>query len=420
MRTERAPQPARSRAGLAVALAAGLVASMAAPSARADGDDNLSPYLLGVYQGIATDSNLFRAPDGGNVQRDTISSTGVRAGLDLPISRQRLRANLGANYNRFNKNSQLNNTDYNLGARLDWETIERISGVVSVEQQRSLYRDSINGVVSTDRNLLRTSSAGAQVRVGVVTLWSFEGGLAVNANDYSSPALVNRNLRQEAVNAGVRYRPSDALSVKLGVRHTEGRYPNIDPETDHFKRNDIDLTGSFDLTGVSKLNARVSSTHEKHTVDGGRDLNGWTGGLQWLWKPTGKLTFDSNLTHDTSVGRANFESPLISSDTGDSREANAAILKATWATTAKIQVVGNASYIRRKLDNAFISGGGNGTITTNDRTSVFGLGVRWQPLRPLEFACNVGKEHRSVEGSNALSVPYSADTANCSAQLSLQ
>jgi hypothetical protein len=399
---------------------AGMFAALAAPAAHADGDEGLKPYLLGVYQGIATDSNLFRAPDGGNVERDTIYSTGVRAGLDLPISRQRLTANLGANYNQYNRNSQLNNTDYSLGARLDWETIERVSGVVSVEQQRSLYRDSVNGVVSTDRNLLRTSGAGAQVRVGVVTLLTFEGGVAVNANDYSSPALINRNLRQESGNLGLRYRPSDALSVKLGFRHTEGRYPNVDPYTDHFKRNDIDLTGSFDLTGVSKLNARLSSTHEKHTVDGGRDLNGWTGGLQWLWKPTGKLTFDSNLSHDTSVGRANFDSPLISSDTGDTRESNAAILKATWATTAKIQVVGNASYIRRKLDNAFIAPAGSGTITTNDRTSVFGLGVRWQPIRPLEFACNVGREHRSVDGSNALSVPYNADTAGCSAQLSLR
>ena len=88
-------------------------ACLAAGSAQAE----TSPYYIGVSQRFSHNSNVFLNTDA-LAKSDTISSTGVRLGLDQPISRQRLTATLSANANRYSKLSTLNNTDYALDTRL--------------------------------------------------------------------------------------------------------------------------------------------------------------------------------------------------------------------------------------------------------------------------------------------------------------
>ena len=149
--------------------------------------DEADPYVFGISQAISADNNLFRAPVGEPAARDAVSSTGLRAAIDQPFGRQRFTAGLEANINRYKNNTQLNNTDHRLSARLDWSTIERVSGELTAEQRSSLYRydlDSQNRY--TGKNQLRTTGAGLQVRVGVVTAWTLEGGWAGNQSRYSA------------------------------------------------------------------------------------------------------------------------------------------------------------------------------------------------------------------------------------------
>ena len=161
-----------------------LVLSGGAASAFA-GDES-DPYTIGVSQSFAADTNLFRVPDGSAVvPRDIISSTGVRAAIDQPFGRQRFSAGLDANVNRYKNNTQLNNTDHRLSARLDWSTVERVSGELTAEQRNSLYRYDLDSQSRfTGKNQLRTTGAGLQVRVGVVTAWTLDGGWAGNQSRY--------------------------------------------------------------------------------------------------------------------------------------------------------------------------------------------------------------------------------------------
>jgi hypothetical protein len=380
-----------------------------------------SPWVVSIQQAYTSESNLFHAPEGsGLVVSDRISSTGARIGIDKPIGRQRITAGVEANANRYRSNKQLNNTDYRIGARLDWATVERISGELSAEQQQRLFRESVGGVISTTRNQVRESSAAFQARVGLVTRWSFEGGFAGSESRYTGAAVENRNMRQRSVNANVRWRPSDLLSASVGARHGQGNYPSLGTEADTFKRDDIDFTTTIDASGASRFNARLSATREKHNLQSQRNSDGWTGALGWAWRPTGKVSTNLDLSRDSSVGRTSFDSALISSDTSDARLSEVASLTVTWAATAKIQVVPRASYVRRKLDSTFAAGGGSGTVLSTDRTSVVGLGLRYQPISALELSCEVAREQRTVDGASTLTSPYTANVARCAAQFALR
>ena len=394
----------------------------AAPASSNSGSTSEpSPYLLGVTQAFTAENNLFRAPEGsGLVVSDRISSTGLRLGINQPIGRQVFSADLAANMNRYRTNKQLNNTDYSANARLDWQTVERVSGEISAAQSQSLYREQTGGVIETQRNQLRTSALAFQARVGVATRLSFEIGAAGSENDYSGTDVDNRDLRQHSFNAGVRFGPSDAVNTRLSVRRSEGSYPRFGTEPDDFTRDDIDLISTLQATGASHLNSRLSATRERHSVQSQRDTNGWTGALGWRWQPTGKLTLALDLLRDSSVGQTGFDSSLINASSSDTSLAQTATLAITWAATAKIQVIPKFSYVHRKLDGAFNSTLGNTSQESSDNTTSAGIGLRWTPINALDLGCDVSREQRKVNGTAGLSTPYTASVVSCSAQFALR
>ncbi len=379
-----------------------------------------SPFVFGIRQGLTGDSNLFRAPDGSPlVRRDRIWSSGIHLGIDKPLGRQRFLVDVEANHNRYNKNEHLNNTDYSALARWDWETVGRLAGQLSAQQRQSLYRDTIDGAISLERNQLRTTSVGFNARLGLVTVWSLEGGVAASESNYLGGEVDDRDMRQTAVNLGVRYRPTSAFTGGVGLRRSEGRYPRLASGPDEFTRDDLDLTARLAATGASEIDARLSATREEHSAQASRDNSGWTGALGWRWRPTGKLSTNLDLSHDRSVGRSAFESPLIGDETSDTTEADRASLSIVWDATAKVSFVPRVSWVRRKLDNSFTTGG-TVTATGTDTTVVGGLTLNYTPFDALTLICQVTQERRRVGGAAVLSTPYTATVAGCNAEFALR
>ncbi|MET0334899.1 MAG: hypothetical protein ABW190_11555 [Rhizobacter sp.] len=382
--------------------------------------EETTPFIFGIRQGLTGDSNVFRAPEGSEfVRRDRIWSTGLHLGLDKSIGRQHFLLDLQADANRYNKNKHLNNTEYAGNARWDWETVGRLSGQFTAQQRQGLFRDIMAGSVSFERNQVRSTSLGAQARLGLVTRWSFEAGVAGSESDYMGSEVNGRDVRQTAINAGLRYRPSTAVTTGLGVRRTEGRYPNLATGVDEFTRDDIDLTTTFNASGASTFNSRLSSTREKHTSQALRDANGWTGALGWRWRPTGKLTTQLDLSHDRSVGQAALDSALIGVEASDASEADSAALSVTWDATAKISIVPRVSYARRKLDNTFTTGG-TPTATGTDTTVLGGLALNYTPFDALSLTCQVTQERRRTAGAGAVTVNYVATVAGCNAEFAIR
>ncbi|MBX3618899.1 MAG: hypothetical protein KF891_02735 [Rhizobacter sp.] len=161
------------------------------------------------------------------------------------------------------------------------------------------------------------------------------------------------------------------------------------------------------------FNSRVSATHGSTARKA--HSRGWTGALG-RWRGAGKLTTDLNLTHDRSVGQADFDSTLTG-ETSDSRASDIASLAVTWAATAKISFTPRASYARRKLDNSFANGG-IATATGTDTTVIGGLSMTYTPFDALSLVCQVTHERRTTD--SALSTAYKATVAGCNAEFAIR
>jgi len=410
--TQKLNFPARSGV-----LAAALLASLPAFA-----ESETSPYYFGVNQAVTGDWNVFRVPDGQPRPRDIISSTGLLAGIDQPFGRMRLNASAAANANRFKNNKQLNNTDHDTRLQLDWSSIERLSGDVVLYDRKNLDRYDLSSAQNTQaKDMLRVTGGAVRARVGLVTLWSFDGGYSYEQAEHSLADQSSRDVRQGAVNAGVRVSPSDLWSVRLGLRRTDGKYPRfrqligsqIVETEDKFTRDDIDLTLNWKPTGNSKFDGRVSSTREDHSTLGQRDSRYFTGLIGYDWILTGKTRLRMQASRDSGAGRSDVDGAILT-ESSDTQVRNSLALRGTWDATSKISVNAGVNYSRRKLDNAFTLNSGTNTQTARDRTLITNLSVSYQAMRGLKLGCRVSHEDRNVKGDNvSTTYPYETTVGTC-------
>lgn len=410
-------RPARSApAALRLVACAALLACGGA--ARAEPN----PYSIGISQAFTHDSNLYRVPDGPG---DTYSSTGLVAGIDQPIGRQRLYGSANVRNNRFNTLDQLDNVSYGVNAGLDWETINKLSGTLGLFSNRSLANTSAGIAQPTPtKNLETTDQVLARIQYGTAGLLSLDGGLVWRRLDYSDAAYAGANFSQTSASAGLKYRPSGALTLGASLRATRGSYPDIQID---FDRNDLDLTALWVPTGLSTVNARLSYGKQKNEAAAGsvaplnveaRDFSGATGFLGWDYKPTGKLSFRTTLSRDTgsetSFLRISEDAPNLIAYGDVARLTTALSLTTRYEATAKIVANAGVQVQRRTLSDLFLPTPGIADSRGTDRFGRVWFGLTWAPTLHWQIGCNVAHEKRTETGG--LAVPYSANMGSCSAQ----
>lgn len=379
-----------------------------------------NPYYAGVSLGYNHDSNIFRVP---NAIGDNYISTGLLGGFDQPIGRQRIYANGTLRKNRFNKLSELDNTSYSLTAGLDWSTIEKISGglVLSTNQGLASYSTGTNALPVQVRNVEKSKELVARVQYGLASRLSLTGSATHRELEYSALAYQPNNYEMNIGSAGVKYRPSAALTAGVALRVSRGHYTkqfNINGEPASLERDDVDWTVTWAPTGESTIDARLSTGRRSGDAISQQDFSGVTGAVSWLFQPTGKLNFKTSLVRDTGI-ETNFLNVAQgqSVGTGDNNRLTTAIgLTANYSATAKILATANANYSHRSL--TFTPQAGQASIEGTDSTKSFSIGANYKPTRNSLVNCAVGRQSRST--SSVLSFEYSANTASCSAQLTVQ
>jgi hypothetical protein len=392
-----------------------------------------SPYYLGVSQGFSHDSNIYRVSDGvvlpaGLSKGDTISTSSLLGGIDQPIGRQRLFGSAALRANRFKDSDSLNNQAYSANLGVDWETIHHLSGNLTAAATQSLARFNPDNDVPTvlKKNIERTQQLDAKARLGVVTRWTAETSFGWRKVDYSADEFRAREFSQNAASVGLRYSRSAALNLGAALRRTEGKFPQYLAASgggflaDRYKRNDLDLTGTWMPTGASTIDGRLSFGKVEHSEALRRNFSGTTGSLRWGWKPTGKLTLNLGISRDTGE-EINFidtgNSSLSASD-NFSRTTTAARLAVGYEVSAKISLNAGVSTARRSLVDTLNVGDSSLPREGRDTTNSVSLGGRWQPTRSLQFNCDMSRDHRN--SNSALSDAYSVTTYGCTGQFVLQ
>ncbi len=382
-----------------------------------------SPYYIGVAQSVTHDSNLYRLGDGAATpasvksRSDTGYTTSLVAGIDQQWGRQRLSGSGSLRANRFQNNDQLNNNGWGLNLGLDWSTIERLSGNVTLSSDRSLRRfDPAFSGNLTDRNVEDNNLLSGTVRLGVVTRLTAEATLSRRNVRFSAPAYDSSEYNQNTGSVGMRYRLGGATTVGLAWRESRVRYVS---GNDPYDRRDIDLTGTWDPSALTKVYARLSQTRTRHEQQAQqqRDFSGVTGELRGSTQATGKLKLNARISRDTGQSYSTFDYQGLVGATEFNRTTDALRLGADYAYSAKVAFTASGEYAKRDLNRAltFL------TLDGSDRTTSLAVGARWTPLRAAQLGCDLTRLQGKTAGGNAIvGRNYSSNGLSCFGQFVLQ
>lgn len=400
----------------------------AAPGGSLAADPN--PYYLGVSQGFTHDSNVYRIPAGPS---DNYSSTSVFGGFDQPISRQRVFGRASVSLNRYQDQSRLNNTSYDLATSADLATIENISGNLNLGLTRSLAAPAAAvGTPTAVRNMAQTERVDTRLRWGGPALLTVEGGLGYVRLDYSAPEYVSSESRQTTGSLGLFYRPGAFLRLGVAGRFDRSRTPKavLDPISGRYESNstngsNLDFLADYIYGGSLSGNARLSYTRQTNSRVAGADFSGLTGSLGLAWQATAKTAVQFDATRDAGFEANTFTRyAAVQTGTGltltpvaapyeNNRVTDSLGLGATYAATAKIGASARLRYTRARL----VSAAGAPTGTTNDSTDVSkgaSLGISYAITRAWGASCNLTHESRAVSGAVVYS--YKENTVGCATQ----
>ena len=392
----------------------------------------VNPYFVGLSQTLTQESNLLRlssgqdAPDGYS-RSDSLSVTSLLAGFDQSFGRQHAYANLSLRDGHYSRNSAFNNQGYTANAGLDWSTIERVSGSLSLSTNRALSNFNNYGVgLLASKNLETTDGLNASFNVGLVTEYSLvaSAGHRQVRNSLDNPTLKARDFDQDNVSLGLRWRPRGGTMLGFNLGTTLGRYPSYQinsdgsRQADRFQQPTLDLLGNLQPSGSSSLDARLSYSKTRYDLNQQRNFSGLTGTLGWAWQPGGKTHLSTRLSRDTGQ---NFYAITVFGVPGlsdYSQVVNTFRVQADYDVTAKITLNVSAQLNQRNIVNTVQNPFMPIESSGNDRTTLLGLGVRWSPLRSLQFGCDLSQETRRASGQ--LTSDLDNRAVSCFGQFQLQ
>jgi Putative beta-barrel porin 2 len=403
--------PARAhRLLLAACLAAHL------PLAAQQADNATRPWNVGLSQDVTRYTNVLNSPSDG--VSDTVWTTTLSGGVNVPFGRQRAYANGALSHTRYSNIDGLDGQGYNLGAGLDWATVGNLSGNLQANAGRR-QADFNNGVsLATLKNNESYQELRARALLGGVGLLGIEGTLGYRRVNFSAPELDSREYEQGSGSLGVVYRPSSALSLGTGlaVQNSDYDVPSFgQSQPDSNSRRDLYVTADWTATGASTVGTRLNFGKTDYKRPNADDFSGVTGSAYWNWRPTGRTTLTTSLSRDTGQ-ESGFQSLTNGgrtrlTATDFSRVTNLFALGANYELTGKIVLAGGLSYARRSLVDSISGRAGS------DNTTITSLGADWMATRIITFGCKVGHESRSASGFG--SFDYSGSNFGCRGSITL-
>ncbi len=393
-----------------------------------------TPYFVGLSQAITYESNSLRLDSGQTAPEglkfaDNVYVTSLLGGFDQPYGRQRGYGNMSLRQITYAGNTGRNNQAYTGVLGLDWSTVERISGSLSVNANRSLSSaDGLGLALINEKNFESSQGLDTRIAMGVVTEYSLEAGFGTRSvrNSLKNRALLARDFDQDSASVGARWRPSTAANVALTLRETRGRYPKFRQIadgsflSDRFKQQSIELSGAIAPMGASTFDARVAQSKSRYDLNQARDYAGLTGSLGWNWQATGKLRLNTRLARDTGQDAFAIVQFGVPGRADYTRVNDSLRLQADFELSAKIALSSSwQSTQRTQTQLASDAGRPNDTAKNGkDLTHQFTLGARWSPYRTTIISCDGSIERRSAQGelSNALR----NSTFGCAGQFQLQ
>jgi hypothetical protein len=277
--------------------------------------------ILSAGDTFSYDNNLYRLPSGTDLstlpgigrnpsRQDFIDSvTGALDGEWLTGARQSLDVGLRADYNKFFRNSDLDNVSTNDRVAWNWGLGDSLSGRVGADYTRLLGGFSNTQVYS--RDIVNRSDFFGSIRYQVGPRWGIFGGLL--GSDYSVTAAqaTYNNSRSKGADAGFDF-SSETSRFGFDYRYNDSRAPNsavlngelFDPD---FREERARVLVRYAFTEKTLLDASAGYLKRDYPSSAIGSFSGeiWRAALQWQPTPKTQLLFgawqqlDADLTAQT-------------------------------------------------------------------------------------------------------------------------
>lgn len=378
------------------------------------------PDLLTLRAGYEQqyDSNLFRLPEGANLQarlgRDSadeqIGITTVGATLDKRYSLQRVQLDVSLVDYRYRHFSQLDFVARNYNAAWRWALTPRLRGNLTTQRQQSL--SSFADVQGFNRqNQSTRSQQRFDAQYELDGAWRLLAGLSRTSQTNLAQLEEEDNTRTRSGDVGLRYDYASGSTMGYRIRSAHGEYLRrdvfsaLDPQPgvgSSFEQ----LSHEFQLRWVwsPKTTADFSATYlrREHLTQPGRDFSGINAMASVAWKATGKTTLVASWHRD-----------LASYQTASTNyvQTDRISLAPVWQATAKTAV-----RLRHTVSQRRFLGHPEGLpgSTRRNLTHETALAVTWAAHRNATLSASLA---RSTRSSTTPGLDFSSNRALISAQI---
>ncbi len=277
--------------------------------------------ILSAGDTYTYDSNIYRLPSGTDLttlpgigsnpsRQDSIDViTGALDGEWLTGARQSVDVGLRADYNKFFKNSDLDNVSTNDRVAWNWGLGSTLSGRVGADYTRIL--GGFSNVQVYSRDIVNRSDFFASMRYQVGPRWGIFGGLLGSDYSVTSAQATYNNSRSRGADAGFDF-SNETSRFGFDYRYNDSRAPNsavlngvvFDPD---FREERARVLVRYAFTEKTLLDASAGYLKRDYPSAAIGSFSGeiWRAALQWQPTPKTQLLFgawqqlDADLTAQT-------------------------------------------------------------------------------------------------------------------------
>ncbi len=317
---------------------------VAFPSWHAAAQDGpLSPLGLRLGTSLTRDSNVFRVPvdaadpqlsRGKSGRSDTLQTTYVGLDLDKSYSRQRFTASITKTETRYDKFTSLDRDVLDYNGKLHWELGSRLRGVLHADHAETVVE--FEDAQSTTFNRRIIDIRYATIDVSVYDGWHLLAGFYDVKSTTSQLFLPQPSADIKTREVGLRYVTGSLNSVTLtrrsrsGVNLLPGGIDFVNLIDTDFTENESELQATWNLTGASTLNGRLTRLERNHHHLPQRDFSGTAGELGYVWALTGKLSLRLSATRSILPWTADTQASY--------RVDDVFVFRPTWQVTDKVKL----------------------------------------------------------------------------------
>lgn len=285
---------------MAIAAQSAAIALVYAQVAIADQFDTLNVNVTDTY---ASDANVFRSPAtspppaGFGTKADRINTLTLGATVDKPYSMQRFQFAGTRSQIKYDTFSYLNNDSTNYRGAWLWSITPHLTGTWSYDKTQAQVPFAQVG--GTQKNVRTSSTRTFSADATGEGVWHLTGLVSSTQSETEQTILSQPSYQNNHFELGVRYVSLAGNTISLTQRNTPAVTINqpLDPVNlldTNYTDSDTDLTVFWKPSGKSSFDLNLTHKVRTNLHFAQRNFSGTAGRLHYLWTPTGQLTINFN------------------------------------------------------------------------------------------------------------------------------